>query len=133
MVILFRLLIVIAIIIIIYSALKYVLNPKRKLELAHEKKRFYFYDDKNNIRKNFLLTYKGVLFEGEKYLGTTEDAFDIISITISVKNPNQLQGLDREDFQFIEKEVLIHYPHSTIEWKNPVKDFLKRKEEENSF
>ena len=62
--------------------IKFILNPKRKLELAHEQKRYYYLDDPNNVRKNFLLTYKGVLFEGEKYLGTTEDSFDVISIFI---------------------------------------------------
>ena len=68
------------IIFLIYSAIKYLLNPKRKLELAHEQKQFYFLDYKNDVRKNFHLTYKGVLFEGEKYLGTTENAFEVVSV-----------------------------------------------------
>ena len=61
----FRIFIIVSIILIIYSGIRYLLHPKRKLELAHEQKRFYFLDDPNNVRKNFLLTYKGVLFEGK--------------------------------------------------------------------
>ncbi|MDE5412359.1 MULTISPECIES: sigma-w pathway protein ysdB [Alkalihalobacterium] len=129
MVILFRLLIIIAFIVIIYSAIKYITNPKRKFELAHEKKQFHFHDEKQNVRKNFFVTYKGVLFEGEKYLGTTDKAFEVISAQVWVKNPELLQGLDREDFEVIEKEILIHYPNAEIEWKSPVKEFLKKKGE----
>ncbi|WP_078430157.1 sigma-w pathway protein ysdB [Alkalihalobacterium alkalinitrilicum] len=124
MVLLFRLLIIIAFILIIYSAIKYITNPKRKFELAHEKKQFHFHDEKQNVRKNVLVTYKGVLFEGEKYLGTTDKAFEVISVQVRVKNPELLQGLDREDFNVIEKEILIHYPSAQIEWKSPVKEFL---------
>ncbi|MGO4888661.1 sigma-w pathway protein ysdB [Anaerobacillus sp. MEB173] len=127
-VILFRLLLIIAIIILVYCTIKYLVNPKRKLELAHEKKQFYFHDEKDNVRKNFLITYKGVLFEGEKYLGTTENAFEVVSIYIWPKNQTKLQGFDREDFYFIEREILIYYPNATIEWKSPVKEFLKNHE-----
>src|SRR5690554_1286891 len=77
-----RFLIFALIIFLIYSLIKYVINPKRKLELAHEQKKFYVFDHKNDVRKNFLLTYKGVLFEGEKYLGTTDDAFEVVNIFI---------------------------------------------------
>ncbi|WP_096202735.1 sigma-w pathway protein ysdB [Bacillus sp. FJAT-45350] len=125
MVIMFRLLLIVAIIVLIYSVIKYILNPKRKLELAHEKKEFYFHDEKQNVRKNFLITYKGVMFEGEKYLGTTEQSFEVVSVYMWAKNTQLLQGLDRQDFYFIEQEVLIHYPNATIEWKSPVKEFLK--------
>ena len=79
---LIRLLALVLLVLLIYSGIRYLLHPKRKLELAHEKKRFYFLDDPNNVRKNFLLTYKGVLFEGEKYLGTTTDSFDVVSIFV---------------------------------------------------
>ena len=124
--ILMRLLIFIMIIFLLYITIKYLLNPKRKLELAHEQKKFYFHDDSNNVRKNFLITYKGVMFEGEKQLGTTEQAFDVVSILIWPKNPNQLKGIERNDLYFIEKEVLIHYPHAKIKWKSPIKDFLQK-------
>ncbi len=121
---LFRLLILIAVIILAYSSIKYLLNPKRKLELAHEKKQFYFLDEKQNVRKNFLITYRGVLFEGEKYLGTTDEAFEVVTVQIWVKNTDKLQGLNKEDFYFIAKEIMQAYPNAKIEWKSPIKELL---------
>jgi cbb3-type cytochrome oxidase subunit 3 len=123
-IILIRLALLALIIFIIYSIFKYLLNPKRKLELAHEQKNFYLLDQKNNVRKNFLLTYKGVMFEGEKYLGTTEKSFEVISIFIWPKNPEKLKGLRKQDFSFIQKEVRKQYPDAIIDWKSPIKEFL---------
>lgn len=119
-IILFRFLILLAAILLIYTAYKYIMNPKRKLELAQDKKQFYFLDDPDNVKKNFLLTYKGVLFEGEKYLGTTENSFDVVSISVWTSQPNHLKGFERNDLYFVEREILIHYPHASVEWKNPV-------------
>lgn len=121
----FRFLLIVAIVIIAYSTIKYLLHPRRKLEIAHERKELYFYDDKNRVKKNFLITYKGVLFEGKKFLGTTDEAFDIVKTEVWVKDEEKLQGLDREDFHIIEQEILIHYPNAKIEWKSPIKEFLQ--------
>ncbi|MFE8696961.1 sigma-w pathway protein ysdB [Cytobacillus sp. FJAT-53684] len=114
------------IIFLIYSTIKYLLNPKRKLELAHEQKRYYFLDDQDNVRKNFLITYKGVLFEGEKYLGTTENAFEVISIFIWPRSIASLKGMVREDLQFIERKVSEQYPNAKIDWKSPLKEFMEK-------
>lgn len=114
-------------VLLIYTAYKYVMNPKRKLEIAQEKKQFYFLDDTENVKKNFLLTYKGVLFEGEKYLGTTENSFDVVSISVWTNQPNRLKGFDREDLYLVEKEILIHYPFAKIEWKNPINQLILHK------
>lgn len=122
--VLLRVLIFAGIIYLVYKAFKYVLNPKRKLELALENKQFYFYDTPDNVRKNFFVTLNGVLFEGEKYLGTTEKSFEVISITIWTKHPNRLKGLDKDDFYHIEREVLIRYPKAEIQWKSPIKELL---------
>jgi hypothetical protein len=100
-------------------------DPKRKLEQANKQKKFSFYDQKNNVRKNFLLTYKGVMFEGEKHLGTTDKSFEVVLIKIWTKDPNSLQGFEKDDFYFIEHEVLTSYPHASIEWKSPIKELLK--------
>ncbi len=121
---LFRIFIFIAILFLLYTAYKYVINPKRKLEIAKDKKQFYFFDDVDNVKRNFLMTYKGILFEGEKYIGTTESSFDVVSIIIYTKHTNQLKGLERDDLYFLEKEVLIHYPYATIEWKHPISKLL---------
>lgn len=127
----FRLLFFAAVIFLLYKTVKYIVNPKRKLDLAHEQKRFYFLDDSENVRKNFLLTYKGVLFEGEKYLGTTQYAFEVVSITMLVKNTAALKGLAYEDFIFIEDHIHEAYPNAKIDWKSPVKEFLDKRPDLN--
>jgi hypothetical protein len=121
-----RTLLLAVILFLIYYLIKYIINPKRKLELAHEQKSYYFFDDKANVRKNFLLTYKGVLFEGEKYLGATHTSFEVVSIFIFPKDSGKLMGLTREDFQLIEKKVQDQYPNAKIDWKSPIKDLLNK-------
>ncbi|UOQ46191.1 sigma-w pathway protein ysdB [Halobacillus salinarum] len=120
MIILFRLLLLIAIAFIVYTVYKFIVNPKRKLEIARDKKDFYFHDNLDNTKQNLLMTYKGYVFEGEKYLGTTDHSLEVVNISVSASNPEQLQGLDREDIYFLEKEILIRYPHASIEWKYPI-------------
>ncbi|MRH42907.1 sigma-w pathway protein ysdB [Aquibacillus halophilus] len=126
-ILIFRLLIIIAMIMLLYTAYKYIMNPKRKLEVAKEKKSFYFLDDSDNIKKNLLMTYKGFLFEGEKYLGTTEKSFDVININVHARNPGELKGLERDDLYFLEQEILIRYPHAEIEWKYPINKLVLTK------
>jgi cbb3-type cytochrome oxidase subunit 3 len=123
-VIILRLLLIAAFFYLIYYAVRYIFHPKRKLELAHEQKKIYLYDDPNNVRKNFLVTYKGVLFEGEKYLGTTESAFEVVSIFIWPKDTAKLKGLTKQDFHFIEQKIREQYPNAVIDWKSPIKEFL---------
>lgn len=123
---LLRMLLFALIFFLIYSVVKYLLNPKRKLELAHEQRRYFLLDYPKNVRKNFLLTYKGVLFEGEKYLGTTENAFEVVSVFIWPHRVDALNGMVREDFEFIEQKVLEVYPNAKIDWKSPIHEFLKK-------
>lgn len=125
MVLIMRFILLALIIFLIYTVIKYLFNPKRKLELAHEQKKFFLLDDTANIRKNFLLTYNGVMFEGEKYLGTTERSFEVISIFIWPKKVAGLKGLKRNDFLKIEAAIKKQYPDAVIDWKNPVKEFLQ--------
>ncbi|OEH91880.1 sigma-w pathway protein ysdB [Bacillus solimangrovi] len=124
-VILFRFFIIIAVLVLLYSLSKYLLNPKRKLESAYEKAHYYLLDDVNNVRKNLFITYKGALFEGEKYLGTTDQAFEVVSITVWAHSLEKLYGLNRDDFYYLEKELLTRYPNAVIEWQSPIKDLLK--------
>ncbi|MFC0557886.1 sigma-w pathway protein ysdB [Halalkalibacter alkalisediminis] len=126
MVILFRLLLLVAFIVLAYSAFKYLFHPRRKLEQAHERKQFFFFDDHKDVRKNFLITYKGVMFEGEKYLGTTDQSFEIISIYVWARQTNQLTGFSKEDFQFIADDIRLRYPSAKIEWKSPIKELLRK-------
>ncbi|UCZ52215.1 sigma-w pathway protein ysdB [Bacillus shivajii] len=129
-VILFRLFLLIAIGIIIYSAIKYWLDPRRKLESAHRNGEFYLLDEPSNVRKNLLFTYGTVMFEGEKFLGTTDESFEVTSIMIWTEDNDRLKGLTKNDFKFIEKEILIRYPKAKIEWKRPISDLLKKMKNE---
>lgn len=122
---LFRLLLLLAVIVVIYTVLTYTKDPRRKLESAERRKQFYFHDDPNNARKNFLIAYRGVRFEGEKYVGATENEFVVTSILMRIIEPNELYGLARDDFYKIEREVYTAYPDAEITWQNPVDDFLK--------
>ncbi|KMK74582.1 hypothetical protein [Alkalihalobacillus pseudalcaliphilus] len=126
MVILFRLLLLISVIIIAYSALKYLFHPRRKLEAAHEKRQFFFLDEEKNVRKNFHVTYKGVMFEGEKYLGTTDKSFEIVAIYLWAKQTDRLHGLSYNDFIFIEEDIKLRYPNAKLNWKSPIKEFLQQ-------
>ena len=108
-----------------YKLLQYIFDPKRKLDEAYEKGNYYVYDDVKNVRKNFFITYKGALFEGEKYLGTTDNAFDVISIFVSVHNLAELQGLTKEDFEFLQNEILMSYPSAKISWIEPIEKLMR--------
>lgn len=116
----FRLLIIIAVLLLSYTLYRYLADPGRKLEQARWAKSFYLIDDKENSKKNILFTYKGILFEGEKYVGAREDSFDVLTINVYVRNPEELAGFEREDLYFLEKELLIRYPFSEVVWKHPL-------------
>lgn len=120
-----RLIILAFIVYLFYLGIKYLTNPKRKLDDAYERGQYYFYDDVKNVRKNFFISFKGALFEGEKYLGTTEHAFEVVSIFVWVKDEAKLQGFSKEDFLFLEKEIRMNYPEAQINWKNPIENLMK--------
>lgn len=124
-VLLFQVLLLAAIIVVIYTVFKYIKDPLRKLESAQRRKQLYLLDNPHNARKNLLVVYHGVRFEGEKYVGVTEDEFVVNAILMRVLEPNDLIGLNREDFYKIEREIYTAYPYAEITWQNPVDDFLK--------
>lgn len=120
-----RLLILILIIYVFYKILRYLFDPKRKLDEAYEKEQYYYYDEVKNVRKNFFITYKGILFEGEKYLGTTDQAFEVVSIFIWTKDPAKLQGFTKEDLRFLQNEIKMNYPNAKINWKSPIEQLMQ--------
>ena len=126
-IVLIRFLIFALIIYLFYRGIAYLMDPKRKLDDAYEQGSYYIYDDVKNVRKNFFITYKGALFEGEKYLGTTDNAFEVVSIFIWAKDSMKLQGFTRDDFLFLEKEIQMNYPNAEIGWKNPIEQLMKKK------
>ncbi len=123
---LIRLAVIALIIYVFYKAIRYITDPKRKLDEAYEKGQYYFYDDVKNVRKNFFISYKGALFEGEKYLGTTETAFEVVDIHITVQRPIELRGITKTDLAFLEEEVMNVYPHATIHWKHPINQLIEQ-------
>ncbi|MBD7984256.1 sigma-w pathway protein ysdB [Sporosarcina sp. Sa2YVA2] len=125
MALLFRLVIIAFIVYLFYRGIRYLVDPKRKLDEAHEKESYYFYDDVKNVRKNFFITYKGAMFEGEKYLGTTDNAFEVVSIFVWVKDETTLQGFTKDDFHFLSSEIYSNYPQAEISWKNPIEQLMK--------
>jgi cbb3-type cytochrome oxidase subunit 3 len=125
MALLIRLILFCAILLIGFLVIRYIFNPKRKLELAHDNKELYLLDDYKNVRKNLLVTQRGVLFEGEKYLGTTDNAFRVVHIKLWPHKNSQLHGLGINDFVEIEDNIFKRYPYATIEWGSPVKELMK--------
>lgn len=122
MILLLRLLIIIFFTFAVFSAVKYLISPIRKLKHAHEQKKFYFLDDTSNVRKNFRLTYKGVLLEGEKYGGAIHDSSKVISISIWSESHSEMQELQQEDVLQIESAIKRYYPYAQIDWKGPVQE-----------
>lgn len=123
---LIRLIVLALIIYLFYRLIRFIVDPKRKLDSALESGTYYFLDDVKNVQKNFFIAFRGVLFEGEKYLGITENAFEVVSIFVWVENPDKLQGFTKEDFHFLEKEILMNYPEARINWKNPIEQLMKQ-------
>ena len=101
---LIRLAVIALIIYVFYKAIRYITDPKRKLDEAYEKGQYYFYDDVKNVRKNFFISYKGALFEGEKYLGTTEDSFEVVTILLVPVTPLNCKVLRKETLNTFSKK-----------------------------
>lgn len=111
------------IIFLFYLGVKLLFQSSRKLESARKHKRFLFIDH-NDVRRNFQLTYKGAVFSGEKYMGTVNNTFDVVSISIWPENTASLKGMVKDDFFYLDQKILEHYPNAEINWKSPVKEFL---------
>lgn len=123
-IILFRILIFVALALLVYTIYQYYRNPVRKMQIAKEKEEFYMLDESANSKKNIQLVYRNCLFEGEKYLGATEESFEVVDIHVFARDPSELRGITRDDLYFIEKELLIRYPYAKIEWKHPINKLL---------
>jgi hypothetical protein len=123
---LIRFVIIAFIVYLFYRGIRYLTDPKRKLDNAYAEEKYYFYDEVNNVQKNFFLSYKGAMFEGEKYSGTTNDSIDVISIFIWVKDETKLQGFTKADFHFLSSKILSNHPKATISWKNPIEQLMKQ-------
>ena len=124
MVWLLRLVLLFCIIYLVYMGVKYLFTSTRKLETARKHKRFLLVDHED-VRKNFMVTYKGAVFIGEKYMGSVNNTFDVVSISIWPENTVTLKGLVKDDFYYIDKKILEHYRNAEIHWKSPIMEFLR--------
>lgn len=127
MTLLLQLFVLAALIILVYTIVRYLRSPLRKLEQAQNDNQYFLYDDREHVRKNLFLTYKGAMFEGEKHVGSTERSFEVVRISVRPKRTDKLEGLEYDDFMFIEKEIKDHYPHASIDWKSPVDALMKKR------
>ncbi|MBP1930332.1 sigma-w pathway protein ysdB [Ammoniphilus resinae] len=125
----FRFILFIVFVVSLIWIITYLINPKRKLQSALESGTTLLMDNRKSVHQNLFLAYKGVLFEGEKYMGTTDDAFHIIKIHLWPKTKDSLVGLDKADFKRIEQIILTHYPHSQVLWGTPVREFLNEQKD----
>ncbi|MCY9107132.1 sigma-w pathway protein ysdB [Bacillus atrophaeus] len=114
----------------IYVAVRFYTNPKRRLKLAQSKEHFYIVDEQKNARKNFQLTYKGVLFEGEKHIPSKDHPLFIHTIFVWTEFPEKLAAFSAKDFKDIEQKVNERYPDCKIDWDQPIKLAKSKKAEE---
>ncbi|MEH7094689.1 sigma-w pathway protein ysdB [Neobacillus vireti] len=120
---LLRLILLFLLFLIVYLGFKSYFNSSRKLETARKNKRFLLLDDED-IRKNFIVTYRGAVFVGEKYMGEKDNSVNVVSVVIWPDETDGLKGLIKEDFTFLTEKILMKYPNAEIHWKSPVKEFL---------
>jgi len=125
----FRFILLIVFVVSFIWIISYMINPKRKLQTALESGTTLLMDNRKSVHQNLMLAYKGVLFEGEKYMGTTEDAFHIIKIHLWPKTKDNLIGLDKGDFKQIEQIIQNYYPYSQVLWGTPVREFLNEQKD----
>lgn len=110
----------------LYWCINYWLNPQRKLTHALKQKKTLMMDDKTSVHRNFLVAHKGVLFEGEKYMGTADQGFHIIKIHVWARDHQKLVGLEKKDFEFLNTLIGEQYPHAQITWRSPIQELLHK-------
>lgn len=125
MILIIRVLLLILICFGIYWCFRYFLHPFRKLNHAIEGKRTMIMDDRSNVHRNILLVYQGVLFEGEKYMGTKDQAFQIVKIHMWPRKNEELVGFKKKDFDEMMRLIHSSYPHAEISWKSPIRELLQ--------
>ena len=86
----------------IYMCVKFYANPKRRLRLAQSKENFILLTNRKHA-KNLQLTYKGVLFEGEKHIPSKDHPLFIHTIFVWTENPEKLNRFSAGDFEEVEK------------------------------
>src|SRR5699024_7234316 len=115
-----RVLIIIAMVLVIYTLVQYFRSPYRKLKKSIRQGVYFLLDEPDNPKKNILLTYKGCLFEVEKYIGTKMDALCVVNIDMFDDKSMDLKRITIDDITFLEVKLTEAYPHAQIEWIHPI-------------
>ncbi|MGM9927893.1 MAG: sigma-w pathway protein ysdB [Bacillus sp. (in: firmicutes)] len=113
-----RILVVALLIILLATLMKFIMNPKRKLHKAQMNGTLYFLDDQKNVRNNFFITYKGLLFQGEKYTDKQNQKEEVQSIFIWSDSSSESHQLHPEERHLLEKTIRSSYPKAQIHWKS---------------
>ncbi|MDQ0215463.1 cbb3-type cytochrome oxidase subunit 3 [Oikeobacillus pervagus] len=115
MIVLIRGFILILLIYLAYNIIKYITHPKRRFEYARRRHQLYLLDEKDQIQKNFLLTYKGMVFEGEKFTNPSSRP-QVVSIFIWPHQESTI--IPSHEVKILEQHILQQYPNAHIDWKN---------------
>ena len=117
---------------VVFKVVQFFGDPKRRLKSAQAKKDFYFLDEQKNTRKNFKLTFKGVLFEGEKHIPSKDHPLFIHTIFVwTDASEEKLRTFTNEDFSELENKIKAHYPDCKIDWDSSIKKWKHKKAEEH--
>lgn len=117
MVFLMRIALIFLLVFLLYSIMSYISSPDRKLLAAKRNKQFFLLDDPANPLKNLFLTYKGILFEGEKYIDSLHSG-KVVTIHIWHCRHKTIDKLSLPDQKVIERALIDVYPEAEVEWKN---------------
>ena len=130
-VIILRLALLALLVYVVYRAVQFLGSPDRRLKSAQAKKHFYFLDEQKNARKNLKLTFKGVLFEGEKHIPSKDHPLFIHTIFVWTEAPEEkLSSFTEEDFAKLEENIKAHYPDCKIDWDSNIQKWRNKKAEE---
>ncbi|MEC1262843.1 sigma-w pathway protein ysdB [Bacillus swezeyi] len=131
LVIILRLALLALLIYVVYKAVLFLGSPKRRLKSAQAKEHFYFLDEQKNTRKNFKLTFKGVLFEGEKHIPAKDHPLFIHTIFVWTDSSEEKLGTFTEaDFNELEERIKQRYPDCKIDWDSSIQKWKNKKAEE---
>ena len=120
MVLILKMALLSTIIFFLYKGIKQFLSPQCKLYSSQKHNQFFLLDERHNARKNFTLTYKGLLFEGEKYLRNGNDPESVCSILISAASPTDAACVTKDELLYIQEQINLHYPEAEVDWEEPL-------------
>ncbi|QHZ47999.1 hypothetical protein [Bacillus sp. NSP9.1] len=131
LVIMIRLALLALLIYAVYRIVQFLGSPDRRLKTAQAKKHFYFFDERKNTRKNFRLTFKGVLFEGEKHIPSKDHPLFIHTVFVWTESPEEKLGaFTAADFSELEEKIKQRFPDCKIDWDSSILKWRNKQAEQ---